>query len=134
MQILVGYDDSSPSKKALELGRKRAKALGAKVHVVTCYEQKFEDVTRHDLDALKTREARLEEVKKSLEGDGIECAVELIGNNLTSGETLVQYAEDHGIDEIVIGVQTTSRVGKLLFGSTAQYVILRAACPVTSVK
>jgi nucleotide-binding universal stress UspA family protein len=53
---------------------------------------------------------------------------------LEPGEDLVQYAKEHAIDEIMIGVRRRSKVGKLVFGSTAQYVILEAHCPVLSVK
>lgn len=47
---------------------------------------------------------------------------------------LVGFADHNDIKEIVIGVRRRSKVGKLLFGSTAQYVILIASCPVVSVK
>ena len=47
---------------------------------------------------------------------------------------LVEFADQNDIIEIVIGVRRRSKVGKLLFGSTAQYVILTAPCPVVSVK
>jgi len=53
---------------------------------------------------------------------------------LEAGEDLVQLAEEKQIDEIIIGVRRRSKVGKLIFGSTAQYVILNAPCPVVSVK
>jgi len=38
------------------------------------------------------------------------------------------------VDEIIVGVKRRSKVGKLLMGSTAQYVILQAPCPVVTVK
>jgi nucleotide-binding universal stress UspA family protein len=38
------------------------------------------------------------------------------------------------VDAIIIGVKRRSKVGKLLFGSNAQYVIIKADCPVTTVK
>ncbi|MBW2582853.1 MAG: universal stress protein, partial [Deltaproteobacteria bacterium] len=50
------------------------------------------------------------------------------------GEHLVYYAKDNNIDEIIIGVRRRSKVGKMVFGSTAQYVILEAPCPVLAVK
>jgi nucleotide-binding universal stress UspA family protein len=54
--------------------------------------------------------------------------------DLTPGEQLVQFAEDQEIDQIFLGIRRKSKVGKLLFGSTAQYVILHASCPVVTVK
>jgi nucleotide-binding universal stress UspA family protein len=53
---------------------------------------------------------------------------------LQAGEDIVLLAEENKVDEIIIGVRRRSKVGKLLFGSTAQYVILNAPCPVVSVK
>ena len=41
---------------------------------------------------------------------------------------------ENKIDEIMIGVRSRSKVGKLIFGSTAQAVILGAHCPVMTVK
>jgi nucleotide-binding universal stress UspA family protein len=38
------------------------------------------------------------------------------------------------IDLIFLGIVKKSKVGKLLFGSTAQYVILHAPCPVVTVQ
>ena len=50
------------------------------------------------------------------------------------GEDLVTFARENNVDEIIIGVRHRSKVGKLVFGSTAQYVILEAHCPVLTVK
>ena len=53
---------------------------------------------------------------------------------LGPGEELVAFAQKHQAEEIVIGVRKRSKMGKLVFGSTAQYVILNAGCPVVSIK
>ena len=60
----------------------------------------------------------------------ISCKTHLLVRGLEVGEDLVQFAKDTDIDEIVIGIKKRSKVGKLLFGSTAQYIILHATCPV----
>jgi nucleotide-binding universal stress UspA family protein len=50
------------------------------------------------------------------------------------GEDIVAFAQENSADLIVIGIKKRSRVGKLMFGSTAQYVILSSECPVLAVK
>ena len=64
----------------------------------------------------------------------ISCESVLSVRGLEAGEDLVQLADENKVDEIIIGVRRRSKVGKLLFGSTAQFVILHAPCPVVSVK
>ncbi|MFW6334570.1 MAG: universal stress protein [Desulfosalsimonas sp.] len=53
---------------------------------------------------------------------------------MTPDEDLVAYATEQQVDEIVIGIRKRSKMGKLLFGSTAQFLILNAPCPVLTVK
>ncbi len=38
------------------------------------------------------------------------------------------------LDQIFVGIEKKSRTRKLLLGSTAQYIILKASCPVITVK
>jgi nucleotide-binding universal stress UspA family protein len=51
-----------------------------------------------------------------------------------AGEALVEFAKNYKVDEIIIGVRRRSKVGKFFLGSTTQYVILNAPCPVVTVK
>ena len=66
--------------------------------------------------------------------EDIPCETHVVVNYLTLGEDLVRFAADNSIDGIFIGIKKRSKVGKLVFGSTAQYVILEAACPVVAIK
>ena len=131
MNILVGYDGSTAAGEALGLAKKRAKVWGAKIDVVKCMAQNrelnYEDIQKveHKLDR---------EVHDQLNPEDIAYETHLVISGLQSGEDLVQFAEQNKIDEIVIGVRRKSKAGKLLFGSTAQYVILNAPCPVVSIK
>ena len=66
--------------------------------------------------------------------EDIPCETHVVVNYLTLGEDLVRFAADNSIDGIFIGIKKRSKVGKLVFGSTAQYVILEAPYPVVAVK
>jgi nucleotide-binding universal stress UspA family protein len=130
MNILVGYDGSNVAKEALVLAKKHAKAFDAKVYLLNALAQgpdlKFEDIQKV--------ENELERLRTSFIDDGISCETHAIVSSLSAGEDLVQFAQENEIDEIVIGVRRRSKVGKLLFGSNAQYIILLAPCPVVAVK
>ena len=131
MKILVGYDGSNEAKDALKLAQKHSKAFGAKIDVV-------KSVTRNhllDRSLIQTAEEKLErEIRNQLNGDITSYKTRLLVSSRSSGENLVWFAELENIDEIIIGVRRRSKVGKLLLGSTAQYVILNAPCPVITIK
>ena len=128
MKILVGYDDKDTAKKVLEVAVEHAKAFGAELHVL---HSKVTDLPEkeHQEDWRK-----MEELKSDLEAQGVSCKMHLLIANMDPGEHLVTFAEEHEMNEIIIGVRMRSRVGKLLMGSTARHVILDAHCPVLSVK
>ncbi len=130
MKILVGLDGSNSSKEALNLAKEHAKTFNAKIELVTSMEKGTETQQKE----IAQDEHDLENEKKLLEKDGISCQTHLLIRGMTPGEDIVEFAEQNEVDEIVIGVRRRSKVGKLVFGSTAQYVILNAHCPVVTVK
>jgi nucleotide-binding universal stress UspA family protein len=130
MKIMVGYDQSNVAKEALELARKHAKAFDAKVYVVRSLAQSRE----MKLEDIQKAEQELENIRRSFRDEEISCKTEAIVSSISPGEDLVQFANEKEIDEIIIGVRRRSKVGKLIFGSNAQYIILMAQCPVVAVK
>jgi nucleotide-binding universal stress UspA family protein len=129
MKILVGYDGTDLAKKALKLAQEHAKAFGAEVvHVL------HSTVTDLPKRQQELEERDMEEVRNSLGKEGVTCETHLLTREWDPAHTLVDFATEHDIDEIVIGVKKRSKVGKLIMGSTAQYVILEAPCPVVSVR
>jgi len=102
----------------------------ANVYIVTSLEQ-GPDLKKEDID--KT-EGKLAKIETSFKTDDIPCEAQASVSFQSPGEDLVRFAKDNDIDEIIIRVKRRSKVGKLIFGSTAQYVILNAPCPVVSVK
>ena len=65
---------------------------------------------------------------------GVTCETHLLTRGFETGEDLVMLAKEQSADEIIIGIKRRSKVGKFIFGSTAQFVILDAHCPVLTVK
>ena len=75
----------------------------------------------------------LEEAEEFLKEKGIPCEVHQLIRGMSAGESLVSFAEENDIDRIYVGVEKKSRTQKIIVGSTAQYIILKAPCPVISV-
>ena len=130
MKIVVGYDGTSAAKEALDLAKIHAKAFGATVEVVTSMEKGTED----QREEIEQAERGLEWAKSLFEENNIKCGSHLLIRGMAPGEDLVEFAKENNVDEIIVGVKRRSKVGKLLMGSTAQFVILQAGCPVVSVK
>jgi nucleotide-binding universal stress UspA family protein len=130
MRILIGYDGSAPAKAALKLATKHAMVFGATVDVITS----MEEGTGSRMPEIETAERGLEWAKSLFAEKNIPCATHLMIRGLSPGEDLVNFAKENKVDEIIVGIERLSKVGKLILGSTAQYVILEANCPVVSVK
>ena len=130
MKILVGYDDSKVTEDVLKLAHKHAIAFKADVVIMTSLEQSAA-LKKEEIDKA---ESKLENLRKPFKADDIVCETHTSVSYESPGEDLVRFAKDNDIDEIIIGVKRRSKVGKLMFGSTAQYVILKAPCPFLAVK
>ena len=130
MNILVGFDGSKIANDVIKLANKHAKAFKANVYIVTSLEQ-GPDLKKEDIDKA---ESKLEKIETSFKADDITSEAQASVSFQSPGEALVRFAKDNDVDEIIIGIKRRSKVGKFVFGSTAQYVILKAPCPVVSVK
>ncbi len=130
MKFLVGYNGSKSAQAALALARDFAKVFQATVYVVASMEggssEKIEDIAKARAD--------LEYADNFLKQENIACEVREMVRGLSPGEDLVKFARDNDIDQIFVGIEKKTRTRKILLGSTAQYVILKAPCPVISVK
>jgi len=130
MKILVGYNGSEVAKAALSQAKSYAKTFDALVHVVTSLEggsgEKIKEVSK--------AAENLKFAQDFMDQDGIQCETQQLARGLMPGEDLVQFAEENEIDHIFVGIEKKSKTRKMLLGSTAQYIILKAKCPVTSVK
>lgn len=130
MKILVGYKGTNVGKDLLDIAVKHARAFNAEILVVTS----MVGGEQSDQEEIIEAEKNLANAKGYFNDYGITVKTHLLVRGLEAGEDIVSFARENEVDEIVIGVRSRSKVGKLIFGSTAQVVILTAQCPVVTVK
>jgi nucleotide-binding universal stress UspA family protein len=129
MKIMVGYDGSKASMRAMELAISHAKAFDGQIVAVASMDRG----TENELEDINVLEEALKRLKNDIEAKGISCDTHLLIRGMSPGEDLVKYALEQEIGEIILTIQRKSKVGKLIFGSTAQHVILNAPCPVVTI-
>jgi nucleotide-binding universal stress UspA family protein len=130
MKYMVGYNASPSAQRALQLAAREAKKSGATVIVVTS----VEGGSGEKLQDIQSVEDRLREAKSLLAKENIQCETMQLARGLSPGEDMVKFAQDNAVDHIFLGIEKKSRTRKILLGSTAQYVILKGPCPVTTTK
>lgn len=130
MKIMVGYEENNTSEKSLKMAVQHAKAFAAEVLLVTSMVSGNEP----DIEAITEAEKNLVKAKKYCDDAGVTSETHLLIRGFEPGEDLVMFAQEQDVDEIIIGIKRRSKVGKFIFGSTAQVVILDAHCPVLAVK
>ncbi|MBS3731275.1 MAG: universal stress protein [Desulfobacterales bacterium] len=130
MKILVGYNQTAAAKAALSLAGDHALCFNAKVYIMTS----MEGGTSETLEEIEKVEKKLQEAGQLLQEKGVEFETHQLARGMAPGEDLVRFAEEKEIDLVFVGIKKKSRAQKIILGSTAQYIILRAPCPVTTVK
>lgn len=130
MKILLGCKEGRISDKVMDEAVKYAKKFDAQVLAVTS----LIGGDKTEKDQIITAEENFKSVKKKLDDQGVKNETHLIVRGMEAGEDLVRFSKEKNADLIIIGVKNRSKVGKLIFGSVAQVVILQADCPVLSVK
>ncbi len=132
MKIMACYDGSDESREGLMESIKHAKAFNAEVMLVTSV---LSD-DRYYPKMIEPVEQKLREAQALFDENNITCITHISyrGVDMSVGEDLVLVGAREQVDEIIVGIRTRSKVGKFLLGSVAQWVMLKAECPVIGVK
>jgi nucleotide-binding universal stress UspA family protein len=130
MKILVGFDGTEAAKEAIAVAEQHARIFDATIILANSMVGGPE-VPRK---VFEKAEKSLEHQKSVLIDKKLPCKTIMSVRGLEAGEDLVRLAREHQADEVIIGVRRRSKVGKIIFGSTAQFVVLNAPCPVVTVK
>lgn len=135
-RILIGFDGSSQSEKATEIGLSLAQSLDSKV-LLFAVARPPEPATMVELSAMldEAREHFGEKFKK-VRQRATDLEVEL-ETDIVAGhpvEQIVHRAESDRVDLIVLGRRGTSRFERMIVGSTSEKVLRYAHCPVMVVR
>ncbi len=84
--------------------------------------------------AMERGQKHVDAVKQEASKTNVSVNTDVIIGNTSVVKAIVEYAEEHKIDLIVIGTRGMSGIKKMLLGSTASGVVTYAHCPVLIVK
>ena len=133
-KILCAMDDSEHSKSAVAFAAELAKATGAELTILAVNTPVggagrggIVVYAWEDADLQRVLDQATAEAKKagasSLKTAGVKSR--------DPGRAIVIYAEENGIDHIVVGTGGKGGMARLMLGSVSSDVIARAHCPVT---
>jgi len=120
--MLIAYDGSDESSKALRAGIALAPTLGVKVTITTVAALGGED----------TASTILEKAKQRALTAGVKAHGEVLHGD-PEGEIL-QLRETIGADLVVMGAYGHTRIRELILGSTTSHVIRKASVPVLLIR
>lgn len=134
--ILVAYDGSRQSQKALDWALGIAAKTNAKVTTVTVIKppdfSPTGEVNEFMYDAEKYYQPLLDKVKKTGRDNGREINTVLLRGH--PAESIVKYADDISADLIITGTRGMGGFKSLVIGSVAQKVVTYAKVPVLIIK
>jgi nucleotide-binding universal stress UspA family protein len=139
-KILVPVDFSDASRRALDEAIGFAKAFGAELELLHCFQFLPEIVELYGVETPRSFESdvseaarkRLQEWSESARARGVAVSPHLAMQNIPSDE-IVERAGALGVDWIVMGTKGLSGIKHVLLGSVAEKVVRLAPCPVLTV-
>jgi nucleotide-binding universal stress UspA family protein len=130
--IVLGYDDTPASQRALERAAELAKAFGSKL-IVTSVAPLMLGAMRSGgptdpVDSLDKHQQELASARQHLEGLGIRVRLQrAVGD---PADAIVEIARENGADLIVVGTREPNMMMRVLGQSTSGSVMHKAHCDV----
>lgn len=138
-RILLAYDGSALSKKALEYACRLAEDNRAKLEVVHVLhnpvavigEAIFNPSEEYEKAYINRTESMIEDLNRQLSGLPDARATMLIGNPVTA---ILDYAKEMSADIVIVGSRGLSEMQELFLGSVSHNIVQHASIPVLVVK
>ena len=141
--ILVATDFGEAADSALAYGRELARRFDATLHVLHVAENvyitafgaetyaSFAPDLQRDIEESAHR--RLHEAVLDSDGSGPET-IPAVMTSSSPAFAIIDYANEHDIDLIVMGTHGRGTLGHFLMGSVAERVVRLAGCPVLTIR
>ena len=128
MTIVVGYVPTPEGEAALTQAIAEARKAGATLLVINS--------SKGDapVDSRFAPEPEMQGIEARLAAQGIDHVIRQPVRGHDAATEVLDAAEEHNAELIVIGLRRRTPVGKLIMGSTSQRILLEADCPVLAVK
>jgi nucleotide-binding universal stress UspA family protein len=140
-RILVPVDSSDQATEACEFAAEEyPDATVVLLHVINPAEAGYSaeaSIPSFSEEWYEKQKATSEDLLDDLEAAVTEAGVESVERVIEVGrptKVIVGYADDHDIDQIVMGSHGRSGMSRILLGSVAEIVVRRASVPVTVVR
>jgi nucleotide-binding universal stress UspA family protein len=130
VKIVVGYLRSPEGRAALRRAIEEARLRDGELLVV----HSMRGGERDDDDEVRRYQEEFEQLEERLRSEQITSSLVEYTRGQDPAGDLLQVVADEGAELLVIGVRRRSPVGKLVLGSNAQQILLRADCAVLAVK
>ena len=140
---MVAVDGSKSSMDAADYAIDMAKIFNAQLTTLTVSHISMSSYGLSTLpDAIKQAKEKhaleskqwFDKVSQNAKHNDVQIRTELIDSQMSVDGSIVEYAESHDIDLIILGTKGRSGIKKLLLGSVATGVVKYATCPVMVVK
>lgn len=139
-RILVAIDGSDTADEALSFALERhADADLTAIAVVdpTAFAQGTVEMVQPNVDAWREKAegeigSVLDEAVDRAEAAGVALETELVYGS--PARAIVEYADEHDVDQIIVGSHGRDGVSRVLLGSVAETVVRRSSVPVTVVR
>jgi nucleotide-binding universal stress UspA family protein len=127
-KIVLGFDDTEASQRALERTAELAKAFGSEVTVTSVARVEM-SVGRSagpvdPTESVSKHEAELESARKYLEGEGIQAEYQAAVGD--PADAIIDCAHERDADLIVVGTREPSLIGRLFGQSVSESVSHKA--------